>query len=300
MSRRNEARPYTFAELYRMDDEDLGHLYRTKNKETSDHVFSISFVVGLLFIIPFFIVGVTIKNASFGMACLFAVLATGSALAGFAMAAKVSSMIYNHRRLSKGYGSFDTLYKEDDVDVFTADFQPVLEYFSTQLKDEVIEPHKHDNDYQRICSFYRKSSEAINVKDFDLYTDAQVGWLLKIVMPVLNFMVNSHEPLDKDSFDILDSRYHLESRMDDFIDRVYNSLSTTKRDQHRNKVKNFIEKENSQIEAIDENSRAVNSSSDYQRIKDLNAKLNQRQDDLARKVKEMSNTKQAAQNESSD
>lgn len=295
MSRRNEARPYTFAELYRMNDEDLGHLYRTKNKETSDHVLSISFVVGLLFIIPFFIVGVTIKNASFGMACLFAVLATGSALAGFAIAAKVSSMIYNHRRLSKGYGSFDTLYKE--VGVWTTDFQPIPEYFGNQLQDAVIN-HKDDNDYKRIWSFYRKSSYVILSKDFDLYTDAQVGWLLKIVMPVLDFMVNSNEPLDKDSFDILDSQYHLESRMDEFIDRVYNNLTSVKRNQHRNKVKDFIEKENSQIEAIDENSRAVNSSSDYQRMKDLNAKLNQRQDDLARKVKKMSNTKQAVQNES--
>lgn len=296
MSRRNEARPYTFAELYRMDDEDLGHLYRTKNKETSDHVLSISFVVGLLFIIPFFIVDVTIKNASFGMACLFAVLTVGSFIAGFTMAEKVSSMIYNHRRLSKGYGSFDTLYKEDEVS--TTGFQPILKYFCKQLQDEVIEHHKHDNDYQRICSFYRKSSEAINTNDFDLYTDAQVGWLLKIIMPVLDFMVNSNEPLDKDSFDILDSRYHLESRMDEFIDRVYNNLTSVKRNQHSNKVKDFIEKENSQIEAIDENSRLVNGSSDYQRMKDLNAKLNQRQDDLARKVKKMSNTKQAVQNES--
>ena len=291
MSRRNEARPYTFAELYRMNDEDLGHLYRTKNKETSDHVLSISFVVGVLSTIPF-----CVADVSSVKAFLF-VLAVGSFIVGFAMAAKVSSMIYNHRRLSKGYGAFDTLYKEDEVS--TTDFQPILKYFCKQLQDEVIEPHKHDNDYQRICSFYRKSSEAINVKDFDLYTDAQVGWLLKIVMPVLNFMVNSNETLDKDSFDILDSQYHLESRMDEFIDRVYNNLTSVKRDQHRNKVKNFIEKENSQIEAIDENSRTVNGSSDYQRMKDLNAKLNQRQDDLARKVKKMSNTKQAAQNESS-
>lgn len=297
MSRRNEARPYTFAELYRMDDEDLGRLYRTKNKEVSDHVFSISTVVGLLFAIPFFIVGVTIKNASFGMACLFAALATGSALAGFVIAAILSSIIYNHRRLSKGYGAFDTLYKE--VGVWTTDFQPIPEYFGNQLQDAVIN-HKDDNDYKRIWSFYRKSSYVILSKDFDLYTDAQVGWLLKIVMPVLNFMANSNEPLDKDSFDILDSQYHLESRMNDFIDRVYNNLTSVKRDQHRNKVKNFIEKENSQIEAIDENSRTLNSSSDYQRMKNLNAKLNQRQDDLARKVKEMSNTKQAVQNESSD
>lgn len=293
MSRRNEARPYTFAELYRMDDEDLGHLYRTKNKDTSDHVLSISFVVGVLSTIPF-----CVADVSSVKAFLFAMLAVGSFIVGFAMAAKVSSMIYNHRRLSKGYGSFDALYKEDEVS--TTGFQPILKYFCKQLQDEVIEPHKHDNDYQRICSFYRKSSEAINVKDFDLYTDAQVGWLLKIVMPVLNFMVNSNEPLDKDSFDILDSRYHLESRMDDFIDRVYNNLTSVKRDQHRNKVKNFIEKENSQIEDIDENSRTVNSSSDYQRMKNLNAKLNQRQADLASKVKDMSNAKQAVQNESSD
>lgn len=293
MSRRNGARPYTFAELYRMDDEDLGHLYRTKNKETSDHVLSISFVVGVLSTIPF-----CVADVSSVKAFLFAMLAVGSFIVGFAMAAKVSSMFYNHRRLSKGYGSFDALYKEDEVS--TTGFQPILKYFCKQLQDEVIEPHKHDNDYQRICSFYRKSSEAINVKDFDLYTDVQVGWLLKIVMPVLNFMVNSNETLDKDSFDILDSQYHLESRMDEFIDRVYNNLTSVKRDQHRNKVKNFIEKENSQIEAIDENSRTVNGSSDYQRMKDLNAKLNQRQDDLARKVKKMSNTKQAVQNESSD
>lgn len=293
MSRRNEARPYTFAELYRMDDEDLGHLYRTKNKETSDHALSISFAVGVLSTIPFFV-----ADVSSAKAFLFAMLAVGSFIVGFAMAAKVSSMIYNHRRLSKGYGSFDTLYKKDEVS--TTGFQPILEYFCKQLQDEVIEHHKHDNDYQRICSFYRKSSEAINAKDFDLYTDDQVGWLLKIVMPVLDFMVNSNEPLDKDSFDILDSRYHLESRMDDFIDRVYNNLSTVKKNKHRNEVKDFIDRESSQIEAIDDDSRTVNGSSDYQRMKDLNAKLNQRQDDLARKVKEMSNTKQAVQNESSD
>lgn len=291
MSKRNKARPYTFAELYRMDDEDLGHLYRTKNKETSDHVLSISFVVGVLSTIPF-----CVADVSSVKAFLFAMLAVGSFIAGFAMAAKVSSMIYNHRRLSKGYGSFDTLYKEDEVS--TTGFQPILKYFCKQLQDEVIEHHKHDNDYQRICSFYRKSSEAINAENFDLYTDAQVGWLLKIVMPVLDFMANSNEPLDKDSFDILDSQYHLESRMDEFIDRVYNSLSSVKRNQHRSKVKDFIEKENSQIETIDEDSRTVNGSSDYLRMKDLNAKLNQRQDDLARKVKKMSNTKQAAQNES--
>lgn len=291
MSRRNEVRPYTFAELYRMDDEDLGHLYRTKNKETSDHVLSISFVVGVLSTIPF-----CVADVSSVKAFLFAMLAVGSFTVGFAMAAKVSSMIYNHRRLSKGYGSFDTLYKKDEVS--TTGFQPILEYFEKQLQDAVIS-HKDDNDYKRIWSFYRKSSEAINAKDFDLCTDAQVGWLLKIVMPVLDFMVNSHEPLDKDSFDILDSRYHLESRMDDFIDKVYNNLSTVKKNKHRNEVKDFIEKENSQIEAIDEDSRTVNGSSDYQRIKDLNAKLNQRQDDLARKVKKMSNTKQAVQNESS-
>lgn len=292
MSRRNEARPYTFAELYRMDDEDLGHLYRTKNKETSDHVLSISFVVGVLSTIPF-----CVADVSSVKAFLFAMLAVGSFIVGFAMAAKVSSMIYNHRRLSNGYGAFDTLYKKDEVS--TIGFQPILEYFCKQLQDEVIEHHKHDNDYQRICSFYRKSSEAISAKDFDLYTDDQVGWLLKIVMPVLDFMVNSNEPLDKDSFDILDSRYHLESRMDDFIDRVYNNLSTVKKSKHRNEVKDFIDRESSQIEAIDENSRTVNGSSDYQRMKDLNAKLSQRQDDLARKVKKMSNTKQAVQNESS-
>lgn len=294
MSRRNEARPYTFAELYRMDDEDLGHLYRTKNKETSDHTFSISLVMELLFIIPFCVAG--IKAVSLAMTFLFAVLAAGSALSGFAIAAKVSSIYYNNRRLSKGYGAFDTLYKEDDVS--NTGFQPILEYFGNQLQDAVID-HKDDNAYKRIWSFYRKSSYVILSKDFDLYTDAQVGWLLKIVMPVLNFMANSNEPLDKDSFDILNSQYHLESRMDEFIDKVYNNLTSVKRDQHRNKVKDFLEKENSQIEAIDENSRTVNGSSDYQRMKDLNAKLNQRQDDLARKVKKMSNTKQAVQNESS-
>lgn len=294
MSRRNKARPYTFAELYRMDDEDLGHLYRTKNKEVSDHVFSISNVVGLLSTLSFCVAGS--KTTSSGMFSLFAMLAVVSFFVGFVIAAILSSIIYNHRRLSKGYGAFDTLYKE--VGVWTTDFQPIPEYFGNQLQDAVIN-HKDDNDYKRIWSFYRKSSYVILSKDFDLYTDAQVGWLLKIVMPVLNFMVNSNEPLDKDSFDILDSRYHLESRMDDFIDRVYNNLTSVKRDKHRNKVKDFIEKENSQIEAIDEESRTVNSSSDYQRMKDLNAKLNQCQDDLARKVKKMSNTKQAAQNESS-
>lgn len=299
MSRRNEARPYTFAELYRMDDEDLGHLYRrTKSKEVygSDQVFSISTVVGLLSMITVLIVGA--KTVSSVTAFLFA-MSMVSFIVGFVIAAILSSIIYNHRRLSKGYGAFDTLYKEDDVDIFTVDFQPVLEYFGKQLKDAVID-HKHDNDYRRIWSFYRKSSEAINAKDFDLYTDAQVGWLLKIVMPVLNFIVNSNEPLDKDSFDILDSQYHLESRMDEFIDRVYNNLTYSKKNKHRSKVKDFIDRENSQIEAIDENSRTVNGSSDYLRMKDLNAKLNQRQDDLARKVKKMSNTKQAVQNESSD
>jgi len=296
MNRRNKARPYTFAELYRMDDEDLGHLYRTKNKEVSDdYVFLISTVVGTLLMIAVPVVGG--KTTSFDVACLFAV-AVGSFIVGFAIAAILSSIIFKRRRLSKGYGAFDTLYKKEDI--LATDFQPILEYFGKQLQDEVIEPHKHDNDYQRICSFYRKTSEAINTKDFDLYTDTQVGWLLKIVMPVLNFMVNSNEPLDKDSFDILDSQYHLESRMDDFIDKVYNNLSSTKKNKHRNKVKDFIEKENNQIEAIDEDSKTVNGSSDYQRMKDLNAKLNQRQADLASKVKDMSNAKQAVQNESSD
>lgn len=76
MSRRNEARPYTFAELYRMDDEDLGHLYRTKNKEVSDHVFSISNVVGLLSTLSFCVAGS--KTTSSGMFSLFAMLAVVS------------------------------------------------------------------------------------------------------------------------------------------------------------------------------------------------------------------------------
>lgn len=292
MSRRNEARPYTFAELYRMDDEDLGNLYRTKNKKISDHTILVSVTATLLSIIPFSIV--CARTTSWILPLISAIVVP---IIVFIITMILCINIFDHRRLSKGYGAFDTLYKEDEISI--TGFQPILEYFSTQLKNAVID-HKHDNDYKRIWSFYRKSSKTINAKDFDLYTDAQVGWLLKIIMPVLNFMVNSNEPLDKDSFDILDSRYHLESRMDDFIDRVYNNLTSVKRDQHRNKVKNFIEKENSQIEAIDEDSRTVNSSSDYQRMKDLNAKLNQRQDDLARKVKEMSNTKQTVQNESSD
>jgi len=291
MSRRNEARPYTFAELYRMNDEDLGHLYRTKNKKISDHTILVSVTATLLSIIPFSIV--CARTTSWILPLISGIVVP---IIVFIITSILCINIFDHRRLSKGYGSFDTLYKEDDVS--TTGFQPVLEYFSKQLQDAVID-HKHDNDYKRIWSFYRKSSSVILSKDFDLYTDAQVGWLLKIVMPVLDFMANSNEPLDKDSFDILDSQYHMESRMNDFIDKVYNNLASAKRDQHRNKVKDFIEKENSQIEAIDENSRTVNGSSDYQRMKDLNAKLNQRQDDLARKVKKMSNTKQAVQNESS-
>lgn len=292
MSRRNEARPYTFAELYRMDDEDLGHLYRTKNKKISDHTILVSVTATLLSIIPFSIV--CARTTSWILPLISGIVVP---IIVFIITSILCINIFDHRRLSKGYGAFDTLYKEDDV--LNTGFQPILEYFGKQLKDAVIN-HKDDNDYKRIWSFYRKSSEAINAKDFDLYTDAQVGWLLKIVMPVLNFMVNSNEPLDKDSFDILDNQYHMESRMDDFIDRVYNNLSSAKKNKHRSKVKDFIEKENSQIEAIDEESRTVNGSSDYQRMKDLNAKLDQRQDDLARKVKEMSNTKQAVQNEVSD
>lgn len=84
-----------------------------------------------------------------------------------------------------------------------------------------LEPHLNRNSDGKLGEWSQLVLNAINGSMIDLYSDEELGALLKLLIPVLSYLRNANEPLDESAFMILDKEYHLRDGLNAFMDGIY-------------------------------------------------------------------------------
>ena len=84
-----------------------------------------------------------------------------------------------------------------------------------------LEPHLNRNSDGELGEWSQLVLNAINGSMIDLYSDEELGTLLKLLIPVLSYLMNADESLDESAFMILDKEYHLRDGLNAFMDGTY-------------------------------------------------------------------------------
>lgn len=84
-----------------------------------------------------------------------------------------------------------------------------------------LEPHLNRNSDGELGEWSQLVLNAISGSMIDLYSDEELGALLKLLIPVLSYLMNVDEPLDESAFMILDKEYHLLDGMNAFMNGIY-------------------------------------------------------------------------------
>lgn len=84
-----------------------------------------------------------------------------------------------------------------------------------------LEPNLNQNHDDELGEWSQLVLNAINGSMIDLYSDEELGTLLKLLIPVLSYLRNADESLDESAFMILDKEYHLRDGLNAFMDGTY-------------------------------------------------------------------------------
>ena len=84
-----------------------------------------------------------------------------------------------------------------------------------------LEPNLNRNSDGELGEWSQLVLNAISGSMIDLYSDEELGALLKLLIPVLSYLMNVDEPLDESAFMILDKEYHLLDGMNAFMNGIY-------------------------------------------------------------------------------
>lgn len=101
--------------------------------------------------------------------------------------------------------AFDNLFNHDDSNTAIGWLEPNLK-------------RNHDGE---LGEWSQLVLNAINGSMIDLYSDEELGTLLKLLIPVLSYLRNADESLDESAFMILDKEYHLRDGLNAFMDGTY-------------------------------------------------------------------------------
>lgn len=88
---------------------------------------------------------------------------------------------------------------------------------------------------------------AINGSMIDLYSDEELGALLKLLIPVLSYLMNANESLDESAFMILDKEYHLRDGLNAFMDGTYADKTKILED----RIRKVVRKDKAELESTE-------------------------------------------------
>ena len=274
--------PYSAEELSNMDDAELGRLYREKNrhKKTVD-LFEIVFlcVVGALCgLLPSVIVG-AISSSALVFSCAFAFCIMVSPIWYL-----VNMLIKKRKRHNKNEDAFDDLYPHEEDD-----FKKAFDYLCSAIDEET---ENKDDSLNKWISILKK----ISSDDGSDYTDAELGQLLKIIIPILSYMKESDHNIQDADFEALDKEFNLTKQLNDFMDTSYAEMhDRTQRereaklkvenDNKREKAKQLAAKIKNKNKKYVDGMAELEKSADYRKMMDLKRTLDEKKKKLSDQVK---------------
>jgi len=270
--------PYSAEELSNMDDAELGRLYREKNRPTKVFDFAElgdSFLFGVLIgLVPSAIAGVIFRS---GLAFVSVfVFCTISAAIWYL----VDVLIKKSKRHNSEEDAFDDLYPHEEDD-----FKKAFDYLRSAI-DEKTE--NKDDSLNKWISILKK----ISSDDGSDYTDAELGQLLKIIIPILSYMKESGHNIQDTDFEALDKEFNLTKQLNDFMDTSYAEMhdrTKTKlkveKDNKREKAKQLASKIKDKNKRYAEGLVELEKSADYRKMMDLKRTLDEKKKKLSDQVK---------------
>lgn len=289
--------PYSIEELSDMDDDELGELYRTKDRtkehyddfwinEAKDFLLSttmpnsdaVSFVIAIQFgaivSVPLLTHNVIIWIAAFllpfilylGSMILSAVCS--GILILFALIKNLPRFIRNRNWKRKGFDAFDRLYPHDY-------YKSVFTYLYSKCS------YKYDHIGKWLSTIHKATDNEV----IHLYSNAEFGHLLKNILPALTYIDDTTNDLDEESFNVLDQEYGLTESMNRFMHSSYsNAMNVIQEAEHavssRGMAMDFVERNKERNRERLNRKAILDHSPDYKRIKDLNSHLKHSKDEL--------------------
>lgn len=273
--------PYSVNALYNMDDYRLGQLFMDKNKyfktivDDNDIDNLLCIISSIVLLGSPLLIGLVQTFIISGLTGLF--LSACSATMIIWIVYRILCKTLRNNRMKKyhelGYDSFEKVYssyKGADEDKFRRLFSYLKSRLSTKYGG------KRFNEW---TNMYDKAIRN------DSYSYSDVGKLLKMVLPILVYLRHSDQPIDEVSFKVLDEEYHLTDSMRTFMDESYTFMKNDKSDSHEQKTEQFVRKSRSRLESYREKMDVLDRSNDYQKLKDLNDRVEQRIEELANRMK---------------
>lgn len=289
--------PYSIEELSDMDDDELGELYRTKDRtkehyddfwinEAKDFLLSttmpnsdaVSFVIAIQFgaivSVPLLTHNVIIWIAAFllpfilylGSMILSAVCS--GILILFALIKNLPRFVRNRNWKRKGFDAFDDLYPHDY-------YKSVFTYLFS----------KCHNKYGHLGRWLSMIHKATDEEAIHLYSNAEFGRLLKNVLPALAYIDDTNKDLDEESFNVLDQEYGLTESVDKFMNTSYsNAMDAIQEVEYAvsssGVAMDFVERNRERNRERLNRKSILDHSPDYKRIKDLNSHLKHSKNEL--------------------
>lgn len=289
--------PYGIEELSNMDDDELGELYRTKDRtkehyddfwinEAKDFLLSttmpnsdaVSFVIAIQFgaivSVPLLTHNVIIWIAAFllpfilylGSMILSAVCS--GILILFALIKNLPRFVRNRNWKKKGFDAFDRLYPHDY-------YKSVFTYLYSKCS------YKYGHIGKWLSMIHKATDEEV----IHLYSNTEFGRLLKNILPVMAYIDDTTNDLDEESFNVLDQEYGLTESMNRFMHSSYsNAMNVIQEAEHavssRGMAMDFVERNKERNRERLNRKSILDHSPDYKRIKDLNNHLKHSKDEL--------------------
>lgn len=293
--------PYSIEELSDMDDDELGELYRTKDRTKEHYEFYDGFLdnVVMAFSSPAFLLdlgGDVLFVITTGytliiiLSCLsgnivwpivevcapliiYAVIIIGTVLYSgirslFSLIKNLPRFVRNRNWKRNGFDAFDRLYPHDY-------YKSVFTYLYSKCHDK----------YGPLGKWLSMIHKVTDENVIHLYSNAEFGRLLKNILPALAYIDDTNKDLDEESFNVLDQEYDLTKSMDRFMYSSYsNAMGVIQKAKYavssRGVAMDFVERNKSRNrERLNRNS-ILDHSPDYKRIKDLNSHLNHSKNEL--------------------
>ena len=289
--------PYSIEELSNMDDDELGELYRTKDRTKEyydsfwDNVakaFSIpaavlnsdtllvvlAIHVGATLSVPLLTHNVIILIIAFSLSFILYLgliilsVVCSAILILFALIKNLPRFIRNRNWKKKGFDAFDDLYPHDY-------YKSVFTYLYSKCS------YKYGHIGKWLSMIHKATDEEV----IHLYSNTEFGRLLKNVLPALAYIDDTNKDLDEESFNVLDQEYGLTESMDKFMNTSYsNAMSVIQEAEHAvsssGVAMDFVERNREHNRERLNRKSILDHSPDYKRIKDLNSHLKHSKNEL--------------------
>lgn len=294
--------PYSVEELSNMDDDELGELYRTKDRTKEDYEFYDGFLdnVAMAFSSPAFLLDIGGPDSLFVittgytliiiLSCLagnivwpivevcapliiYAVIIIGTVLYSgirslFSLIKNLPRFVRNRNWKRKGFDAFDRLYPHDY-------YKNVFTYLYSKCS------YKYGHIGKWLSMIHKATDEEV----IHLYSNTEFGRLLKNILLALAYIDDTTNDLDEESFNVLDQEYGLTKSMDKFMNTSYsNAMSVIQKAEYAvsssGMAMDFVERNKSRDRERLNKKAILDHSPDYKRIKDLNSHLKHSKNEL--------------------